>query len=69
MRARNAIAPHDVGKRVAFQFNLPGGHLGEVVGTLEAYDRPTETYFVRKKDGRLARVSAQNVRFGKIVCE
>jgi hypothetical protein len=56
-----------VGERVSFQFELPNGYVGEVLGTLEAYDHPTQTYLVRKRDGELARVPARGVRFGKVV--
>jgi hypothetical protein len=69
MRARNTVTPQDVGKRVSFQFALPNGDVGEVLGTLEAYDIPTETYLVRKKGGGLVPVPAQGVRFGRIVPE
>ncbi len=67
MKGVNAVGPEDTGKRVSFQFELPNGFVGEVVGTLEAYDQPAETYLVRRKDGELARVPKRGVRFGKIV--
>jgi hypothetical protein len=67
MERRNQVSPDDVGKRVSFQFELPNGYLSEVVGTLESYDRPAETYVVRTKDGGLARVPRRGVLFGKIV--
>lgn len=69
MRGRNTVTPQDVGRRVSFQFELPNGSVSEVLGTLEAYDHPTETYLVRKKDGGLARVPTRTVRFGKLVPE
>jgi hypothetical protein len=34
---------------------------------LEHYDRQAETYVVRRKDGRPARVPARGVRHGKVV--
>ena len=64
---RNTVGPGDVGKRVSFQFELPNGYLGEVVGTLEAYDRAAETYLVRNRGGELMRVPALRVRFGRVV--
>ncbi|HEX9123673.1 MAG TPA: hypothetical protein VF984_09995 [Actinomycetota bacterium] len=67
MAGQNAVTPDDAGKRVSFQFELPNGYVGEVVGTLEAYDFPAETYLVRKRDGGLARVPKRGVRFGKVV--
>ncbi len=69
MKGPNLVTPEDLGKRVSFQFELPNGFLGEAVGMLERYDRAAETYFVRKKDGTVARVPARGVRFGKIVSE
>ncbi|MFB3739178.1 MAG: hypothetical protein ACE14W_09495 [Candidatus Velamenicoccus archaeovorus] len=67
MKGLNAVTPQDVGKRVSFQFELPNGYVGEVVGLLEAYDSPAQTYLVRTRDGGLARVPKRGVRFGKIV--
>ena len=67
MQAQNRVKPTDVGRRVSFQFELPNGFLGEVVGTLEWYDVPAATYMIRRKDGELARVPARGVRFGKVV--
>lgn len=61
------MTPGDVGKRVSFQFELPNGFVGEVVGVLEYYDEGADTYMVRRKDGELARVPLRGVRFGKIV--
>jgi hypothetical protein len=67
VKGRNQVTPEDVGKRVSFQFELPNGFLGEVVGVFEYFDQPAETYMVRRTDGRLARVPARGVRFGKVV--
>jgi hypothetical protein len=67
VKGQNLVEPEDVGKRVTFQFELPNGFISEVVGVLEAYDHPAETYVVRTKDDALARVPRRGVRFGKIV--
>jgi hypothetical protein len=67
VKGQNLVSETDVGKRVSFQFELPNGFLGEVVGVFEYYDRAAETYMVRRKDGELARVPARGVRFGKLV--
>jgi hypothetical protein len=56
-----------VGKRVTFQYELPNGYVSEAVGVLEAWDDEANTYLVRTKDGRLARVPALGVRFGKVI--
>jgi hypothetical protein len=67
MERRNLVSATDLGKRVSFQFELPNGYLSEVVGILETYDHPAETYVVRTKDGGLAHVPKRGVLFGKIV--
>jgi hypothetical protein len=67
MKAPNQVSPDDIGTRVSFQFELPNGYVGEVVGILVAYDGAAETYMVRRKDGELARVPRRGVRFGKVV--
>ena len=67
MAGRNLVTPDDLGRRVSFQFELPNGYVGEVVGILEAYDEAAETYLVRTKHGELARVPRRGVRFGKVV--
>ncbi|HEX6331265.1 MAG TPA: hypothetical protein VF129_08265 [Actinomycetota bacterium] len=67
MKRDNAVTPQDVGKRVSFQFELPNGFLSEVVGVLEYFDQPAETFMVRRKSGELARVPLRGVRFGKVV--
>ena len=67
MSSQNLVTPGDVGKRVSFQFELPNGYMGEVVGTLEAYDEGAHTYFVRNKEDKLVRVPERGVRFGKVV--
>ncbi len=67
VKGQNLVSPTDTGKRVSFQFELPNGFVGEVVGVLEYFDEPAATYMVRRKDGQLARVPERGVRFGKIV--
>lgn len=67
MATRNLVTPHDLGRRVSFQFELPNGYVGEAVGVLERWDEDAETYFVRKKDGTEVRVPARGIRYGKIV--
>lgn len=63
----NSVTPADVGQRVSFQFELPNGYIGEVVGVLELYDEGAATYLVRRADGELVRVPGRGVRFGKVV--
>ena len=67
MKGPIQVSPNDIGTRVSFQFELPNGYVGEVVGMLEAYDEAAETYLVRTKDDELARVPRRGVRFGKVV--
>ncbi len=67
MDARNQVTPADLGRRVSFQFELPNGYLGEAVGVLERYDAEAETFVVRRRDGRLARVPLRAVRYGRLV--
>jgi hypothetical protein len=64
---QNLVSPGDIGRRVSFQYELPNGYVGEVVGILEAWDEPANTYLVRDRDGNLARVPALGVRFGKLL--
>jgi hypothetical protein len=66
-RQQNFVHPDDVGRRVSFQYELPNGFVGEVVGPLEAYDRAADTYLVRNRAGELVRVPALRVRFGRVV--
>jgi hypothetical protein len=65
--AQNFVVPHDVGKRVSFQYELPNGYVGEVVGTLEQWDEPANTFLVRNRAGDLVRVPLHGVRYGKVV--
>jgi hypothetical protein len=64
---QNLVRPQDVGSRVSFQYELPNGYVGEVVGVLEHWDGPAETYMVRDRHGEVVRVPARGVRFGKVV--
>jgi hypothetical protein len=64
---QNFVEPQDLGKRVSFQYELPNGYVGEVVGTLEQWDEPANTYLVRNRAGDLVRVPRPGVRFGKVV--
>ena len=68
MNARqNGVRPEDLGRRVSFQYELPNGYVGEVVGDLEQWDEAAETYLVRDRRGDVVRVPARGVRFGKVV--
>jgi hypothetical protein len=69
MRGTNLVTPHDLGKRVTFQFELPNGYISEAVGVFERWDEAAETYFVRKRDGTEVRVPARGVRAGKVIPE
>jgi len=64
---RNQVRGSDVGKRVSFQYELPNGYVGEVVGMLDAWDEAANTYLVRNREGDIVRVPALGVRFGKVV--
>ena len=64
---QNLVRPQDVGSRVSFQYELPNGYVGEVVGVLEQWDDAAETYMVRNRHGDIVRVPARGVRFGKVV--
>ena len=67
MKAQNNVLPNDVGRRVSFQYELPNGYVGEVVGTLEWFDEAAQTYVVKDRNDALQRVPLKGVRFGKIV--
>jgi hypothetical protein len=64
---QNLVTPSDIGKRVSFQYELPNGYVGEVVGILEAWDEPANTYLVRNRQDEVVRVPALGVRFGKVI--
>jgi hypothetical protein len=63
----NTVTAADVGRRVSFQYDLPNGYVSEVVGMLEVFDEPANTYLVRRRDGALVRVPVAGIRFGKVV--
>ncbi len=67
MQRRNTVTPEHVGRRVTFQYELPNGYLGEVVGVLRWFDEAAETFVVEDRNGRLVRVPAKGVRHGKPV--
>ncbi|HVM11969.1 MAG TPA: hypothetical protein VM638_05785 [Actinomycetota bacterium] len=67
MRGKNLVTPDHVGRRVTFQYELPNGFLGEVVGTLEWFDSAAATFVVKDREGRLVRVPEKGVRHGKPV--
>jgi hypothetical protein len=69
VQRRNLVTTEHVGKRVTFQYELPNGYLSEVVGTLRWYDEAAHTFVVEDRDGRLVRVPAKGVRYGKPVGE
>jgi hypothetical protein len=64
---QNLVRPADVGRRVSFQYELPNGFVGEVVGVLEQWDQGAETFLVRNRHGDVVRVPSRGVRFGKVV--
>jgi len=64
---QNLVRPEDVGRRVSFQYELPNGFVGEVVGVLEQWDEGAETFLVRNRHGDVVRVPSRGVRFGKVV--
>lgn len=66
---RSRVRPEHVGQRVSFQYELPNGYVGEVVGTLEWYDQAAATYMVKRKDGELVRVPLKGIRHGRLVPE
>ncbi|HZA27569.1 MAG TPA: hypothetical protein VE915_08005 [Actinomycetota bacterium] len=67
MKRQNNVLPGDAGRRVSFQYELPNGYVGEVVGTLEWFDEAAQTYVVKDRNDKLHRVPLRGVRFGKIV--
>ena len=52
---------------MSFQYELPNGYVGEVVGILEQWDQGAATYMVRNRHGEVVRVPERGVRFGKVV--
>ena len=68
-RGRSEVTPEHTGRRVSFQYELPNGYVGEVVGTLEWYDEAAATFVVKDRRGELVRVPAKGVRHGRVVRE
>jgi hypothetical protein len=64
---RRAVTRRHVGRRVSFQYELPNGWVGEVVGTLAWFDEAADTFVVRDRHDRLHRVPSKGVRFSKVV--
>lgn len=60
------MTPEHAGRRVTFQYELPNGYVGEVVGILQRYDEAAATFVVKDRDGRLVNVPAEGVRHGKL---
>jgi hypothetical protein len=67
VQRRNLVTPEHAGKRVTFQYELPNGYVGEVVGILRWFDDAARTYVVEDRDGTLVRVPEKGVRQGKPV--
>lgn len=67
MQRRNLVTPDHVGHRVSFQYELPNGYVGEVVGVLRWFDQAAQTFVVEDRNGRMVRVPAKGVRQGKPV--
>ncbi len=63
----NLVTPEHAGKRVTFQYELPNGYVGEVVGVLRWFDESARTFVVEDRDGKLVRVPEKGVRHGKPV--
>ena len=67
MQQRAQVTPEDVGRRVSFQYELPNGYVGEVVGVLKWFDDAAQTFVVEDRQGRLARVPLRGVRHSRVV--
>ena len=67
MRPQNHVTPQHVGRRVTFQYELPNGYVGEVVGLLRWFDEAAQTYVVQDRNERLVRVPLKGVRAGRPV--
>jgi hypothetical protein len=63
----NEVTPQHVGRRVTFQYELPNGYVGEVVGTLKWFDDAAQTFVVEDRHGTLQRVPAKGIRHGRVV--
>ena len=64
---RNEVGPEHVGRRVSFQYELPNGYVGEVVGYVEWFDEAAQTFVVKARDESLHRVPLKGVRHGRVV--
>lgn len=67
MKAKSTVTPEHVGRRVTFQYELPNGYVGEVVGILKWFDEAAQTFMVEDRHGKLARVPLKGIRAGKVV--
>jgi hypothetical protein len=67
MQRRSQVTPEHVGLRVTFQYELPNGYVGEVVGTLEWFDEAAQTFVVKDRHDRLVRVPSKGVRHSRVV--
>jgi hypothetical protein len=66
---QNFVGPEDVGARVSFQYELPNGYVGEVVGQFHQWDEAADAYVIVDRNGAIARVPRAGVKFGKIVSQ
>jgi hypothetical protein len=64
---KRGVTPAHVGRRVSFQYELPNGWIGEVVGELKWFDAAAATFVVKDRHDRLHRVPAKGVRYSKVV--
>lgn len=64
---KRGVTPAHVGRRVSFQYELPNGWIGEVVGELKWFDQAADTFVVKDRQDRLHRVPAKGVRYSKVV--
>jgi hypothetical protein len=67
MQRRSQVTPDHAGRRVTFQYELPNGYVGEVVGTLEWFDEAAQTFVVKDRHDRLVRVPLKGVRHSRVV--
>lgn len=67
MSTQNFVSPEDVGARVSFQYELPNGYVGEVVGVFRQWDAAADAYVIVDRNGRMARVPRAGVRYGRVV--
>jgi hypothetical protein len=67
VKGKSTVTPEHVGHRVSFQYELPNGYLGEVVGILKWFDEAAQTFVVEDRHGKLARVPLKGIRHSKVV--